>query len=375
MPLITIVLGTRPEAIKLAPIIKKFNEQSKIDVRLLLTGQHKEMVYQVLDIFEITAQKDLRIMTKNQTLTHITCETLSGLENDFKKYRPDLVIVQGDTSTAFTASLSAFYAKIPVAHVEAGLRTKNKLNPYPEEINRRLITQIADLHFAPTELAKLNLNKAGIQENIFVTGNTVIDSLLSISHSVKYPVIKNLDWNNKKNILVTVHRRENWGNNLKNIAKALKMLATQRNDICIIIPMHKNKLVREILEDEISNEVNIFLIEPLNYDELIGAIKASTFVMTDSGGLQEEVPTLGKPVLVLRDNTERPEAITAGTAKLIGTNTETIIKEVNILLDNENIYEKMAKALNPFGDGKSSERILDHCLDFLNKKTNHSKKN
>lgn len=375
MRLVTIILGTRPEAIKLAPVIKIFENCPHLDTRLILTGQHKEMVYQVLNIFKISPQKDLGLMAKNQTLTHITFETLSGLESDFNQYKPDLVIVQGDTSTAFAASLAAFYAKIPVAHVEAGLRTESKLNPYPEEINRRLISQIADLHFAPTEIAKLNLNKSGIKNNIFITGNTVIDALLSISNNVKAPLIKNLDWSNKKIILVTVHRRENWGDNLLNISIAIKKLAQKREDICFLIPMHKNKVVRQILEKELSKIINVFLIEPLNYDEQIGAIKGSNFVMTDSGGLQEEVPTLGKPILVLRDNTERPEAITAGTAKLIGTKTENIIREVNVLLNNKIEYEKMSKSVNPFGDGKSSSRILDHCLNFIFKKVNQNKLN
>ncbi len=365
---VTFILGTRPEAIKLAPVILKFIKSKKFNIRIILTGQHNEMVYQILNLFSISANNDLKLMSPNQTLTHITCASLNGLEKDFKIRRPDLVIVQGDTSTSFSGALAAFYSKISIAHIEAGLRTKNKFSPYPEEINRRLTSQLADLHFAPTKLAQDNLKKSGITKNVFLTGNTVIDALLKIAVNAKTPNIKNLNWNANKVILVTVHRRENWGKNLENITLAIKKLAKDRSDICFLIPMHRNKIVREKISSNLSDEENVFLTEPLNYDQLIGSIKKCYLVMTDSGGLQEEVPTFGKPVLILRDNTEREEAITAGIAKLIGSKTETIIDEVLLLLENINIYNKMAKSINPFGDGKSSGRILFHCLEYLEKK-------
>ena len=366
MPLITIIIGTRPEAIKLAPVIKTFSNSRNFNVRILLTGQHQQMVYQVLDLFNIKANYDLELMTQDQTLTHITCSSLLGLEKDFKSKKPDLVFVQGDTSSAFSGCLAAFYNKIPIAHVEAGLRTEDKSNPFPEEVNRRLISQIADLHFAPTEKAKLNLINTGIKENIFVTGNTVIDALMSISDNVKLPKINNLNWGSGKVILVTVHRRENWGINLENIVTAIQKIAQEINDIYFLIPMHKNKKVRSKFKSKLRKEKNIFLIEPLDYNHQIAAIKGSYFVITDSGGIQEEAPSLGKPVLILRSNTEREEAIIAGAAKLIGTRTETIIKSVNELINDKKLYRRMSKAINPFGDGKASERILEHSLQYLN---------
>ena len=368
MPLITIIIGTRPEAIKLAPVIKAFSNSKNFNVRIVLTGQHQEMVYQVLDLFNINANYDLKLMSHDQTLTHITCSSLIGLEEDFKNKKPDLVFIQGDTSSAFSGCLAAFYNKIPIAHVEAGLRTDDKSNPFPEEVNRRLISQIADLHFAPTEKAKLNLINSGIKENIFVTGNTVIDALMSISDNVKLPKINNLNWGTGKIILVTVHRRENWGINLDNIVMAIQQIAQEVKDIYFIIPMHKNKKVRSIFKSKLRNEKNIFLIEPLNYDQQIAAIKGSYLVMTDSGGIQEEVPSLGKPVLILRSNTEREEAIVAGAAKLIGTRTETIIRSVKELINDKKLYERMSKSINPFGDGKACERILEHSLQYLNSK-------
>ena len=362
---VTIILGTRPEAIKLSPVIKKFSNHKKLELRIISTGQHQEMVYQVLNLFNINIHKDLKLMSPNQSLTHITCETLSGLMLEFAENKPNLVVVQGDTTTAFAASLAAFYCKIPVAHIEAGLRTNDKVNPYPEELNRRLISQISDLHFTPTPQAKSNLNISGITKNVFITGNTVIDALLEISRNAIFPEISKIFPKNKKIILATVHRRENWGENLKKISIAIKNLANERQDIVFILPMHKNKTVRKTLEAFLTKEKNIFLTEPFGYDELIAIIKNSSLFLTDSGGLQEEVPSLGKPVLVLRKNTERPEAIEAGTAKLIGTETNKIIQEVNNLLDNKKEYEKMAKSINPFGDGNASKRILDHCLEFL----------
>ena len=367
MTLISIILGTRPEAIKLAPVILKFSESKYFDVRIISTGQHKEMVYQILELFKIKTDLDLNLMSEKQSLTHITVETINGLERDFEKYYPDLVIIQGDTSTAFSAALAAFYRKIPVAHIEAGLRTSNKMNPYPEELNRRMISQIADLHFAPTKNASNNLKKEGIKKNVYVTGNTVIDSLLKIASSVKYPKITNLNWKDKKIILVTVHRRENWGKNLEEIIFAIKDLAKKREEISFLIPMHKNKIVRDKLIAGLSGIANIFLTDSLNYDELIGAIKNCHHVLTDSGGIQEEAPTFGKPVLILRDNTERQEALESGSAKLIGTKRINIFNEVNKILDDSNLYNKMSRSKNPFGDGNATIKIYNYCKKFLKK--------
>ena len=368
MTLISIILGTRPEAIKLAPVILKFSSSKDFDLRIISTGQHKEMVQQILKLFDIEPHTDLKLMSEKQTLTHITCKTINGLEKEFDKYYPDLVIVQGDTSTAFSAALAAFYRNIPVAHIEAGLRTSNKTNPFPEELNRRMITQIADLHFAPTKLASDNLKKEGIHKNVYITGNTVIDSLLKIASSVEHPKITNMDWENKKIILVTVHRRENWGRNLEEITFAIKDLAKKRKEVHFLIPMHKNKIVRDKIITELSGISNIFLTDSLNYDELVGAIKNCHHVLTDSGGIQEEAPTFGKPVLILRNNTERQEALNSGAAKLIGTKRMNIFNEVNKILDDTNLYNKMSKSINPFGDGNATEKIYNYCEKFLKKK-------
>tara|TARA_B100000242_G_scaffold136667_1_gene97103 strand:+ start:374 stop:1504 length:1131 start_codon:yes stop_codon:yes gene_type:complete len=368
MTLISIILGTRPEAIKLAPVILKFSSSKDFDLRIISTGQHKEMVQQILKLFDIKPHTDLKLMTEKQTLTHITCKTINGLEKEFDKYYPNLVIVQGDTSTAFSAALAAFYRNIPVAHIEAGLRTSNKINPFPEELNRRMITQIADLHFAPTKLASDNLKKEGIQKNVYITGNTVIDSLLKIASSVEHPKITNMDWENKKIILVTVHRRENWGRNLEEITFAIKDIAKKRKEVNFLIPMHKNKIVRDKIIKELSGISNIFLTDSLNYDELVGAIKNCHHVLTDSGGIQEEAPTFGKPVLILRNTTERQEALNSGAAKLIGTKRMNIFNEVNKILDDTNLYNKMSKSINPFGDGHATEKIYNYCEKFLKEK-------
>ena len=375
MTLISIILGTRPEAIKLAPVILKFSSSKDFDLRIISTGQHKEMVHQILKLFDIEPHTDLKLMSEKQTLTHITCKTINGLEKEFDKYYPDLVIVQGDTSTAFSAALAAFYRKIPVAHIEAGLRTSNKINPFPEELNRRMITQIADLHFAPTKLSSDNLKKEGIHKNVYITGNTVIDSLLKIASSVEHPKITNLDWENKKIILVTVHRRENWGLNLEEITFAIKDLAKKRKEVHFLIPMHKNKIVRDKIITELSGISNIFLTDSLNYDELVGAIKNCHHILTDSGGIQEEAPTFGKPVLILRNNTERQEALNSGAAKLIGTKRINIFNEVNKILDDSNLYSKMSESINPFGDGNATEKIYKYCEIFLKTKKNFKSQN
>ena len=363
---ICITLGTRPEAIKLAPVIQSFQEAEDFDTKVVLTGQHREMVAQVMNLFELTANVDLDIMQPKQTLNDITCRSLQGLEKLYQEIQPELVIVQGDTTTAFAAALAAFYQQIPIGHVEAGLRTNNIYNPFPEEANRRLISQIAQLHFAPTTLAVENLQNSDVTGEIHQTGNTVIDALLSVAEKNPACDVEGLDWQKKYRVLlVTVHRRENWGEPLQDIITGLKYILAKFPDVAILLPMHRNPTVREPLQQHLGNHERVFLTEPLDYQELVGAIQRSYLLLTDSGGLQEEAPSLGKPVLVLRETTERPEAVTAGTAKLIGTNSEQILSEASDLLSNEESYNQMAEAINPFGDGKASSRIVNISRKYL----------
>jgi len=362
---IYIILGTRPEAIKLAPVIEKFQQSSKFKTSVILTGQHREMVDQVMQLFNIKADQDLKIMQSKQTLSDITCKTLQGLEHLLQQERPDLVIVQGDTTTAFAAGLAAFYQKIPLGHVEAGLRTDNIYNPYPEEANRRLLSQITQLHFAPTQLALQNLQNSAVTGQIYQTGNTVIDALLTVAQKNPSCNINGLDWQKFRVLLATVHRRENWGSPLQDILNGFTKLLDQFEDIAILLPMHRNPTVREPIENALGGHPRVFLTEPLDYQELVGAIKGCYLLLTDSGGLQEEAPSLGKPVLVLRETTERPEAIQAGTAKLIGTNPDTIFENTSLLLNDVNIYQAMSNAINPFGDGQASSRILKIVETYL----------
>ena len=364
--LITFIIGTRPEAIKLAPVIKIFKESNKFRIRVLLSGQHSEMVSQVMSLFDVKYDKNLRLMKNDQSINYITQRVLDGLRYEFLENRPDLIFVQGDTTTAFAAALSAFYEMISVAHVEAGLRTGKLLDPYPEEANRRLISQIASLHFAPTNLAKKNLFDSGIKQNVFVTGNTIIDALQIMSQRLSPPQIDSLDLKNKDLILATVHRRENWGDDLINIAFGLKKIVENNQSVILLLPMHKNPKVRQPLKEILDNHSRIILAEPLEYDQLISVLKLCKFIITDSGGLQEEAPAFGKPVLVVRDTTERLEAIKAGCAKLIGTNKNKIYEESNILLNNPKKYFEMSKVENPFGNGDSSKKILKLTLQFLN---------
>tara|TARA_Y100000739_G_scaffold227161_1_gene236087 strand:- start:27 stop:1139 length:1113 start_codon:yes stop_codon:yes gene_type:complete len=363
--LITFIIGTRPEAIKLAPVIKIFKKSKKIKIRVLLSGQHSAMVKQVMDLFELEEDKNLNLMKNNQSLNYITQEVLNGMRSEFLENMPRLVFVQGDTSTAFAASLAAFYEKIPIAHVEAGLRTGKLLDPYPEEANRRLISQISTLHFAPTEMARNNLISAGIKENVIVTGNTIIDALQMVSKLSDPLEIDGVNIKNKNLILVTVHRRENWGLNLKNIAFGLRKIVENDSSTILLIPLHKNPKVRDPLQKLLEGKKRIILTEPLDYDKLISILKSCKFVITDSGGLQEEAPAFGKPVLVVRDTTERVEALEAGCAKLIGTEKDNIYKESMTLLNDPEKYSEMSKTKNPFGDGDSSEKILDETLKFL----------
>ncbi|TAE52253.1 MAG: UDP-N-acetylglucosamine 2-epimerase (non-hydrolyzing) [Nostocales cyanobacterium] len=362
---IGIVLGTRPEAIKLAPVIQVFQSSPDLEVQVILTGQHKEMVAQVMQLFHLNADHDLEIMQPKQSLNDITCRSLQGLETLFAQQKLDLVIVQGDTTTAFAAALAAFYQKIPVGHVEAGLRTDDLFNPYPEEANRRLISQITQLHFAPTTLAVENLRASGVLGEVHLTGNTVIDALLTVAATNPPCDIPGLKWGEYRTILATVHRRENWGEPLEAIAKGFLQILDKFPDTALLLPLHKNPTVREPLQQLLGQHPRIFLTEPLDYAELVGAIGRSHLLLTDSGGLQEEAPSLGKPVLVLRDTTERPEAVTAGTAKLIGTQTENIVNAAIELLSNSQAYTKMANAINPFGDGKAAQRILEIVKNYL----------
>ena len=374
---ILLIFGTRPEAIKFAPLYQEFNKNSNFfDVKVCITAQHRQMLDQVLNFFGIKPDYDLNLMKNNQSLFDITTGVLRGLEKVLKDYKPDLVFVQGDTTYAFVGALSAFYMKIKVAHLEAGLRSYNKYAPFPEEINRVLIGHLADYHFAPTIKAKENLQKEGVKENVWVVGNTVIDALfwgleiieknINLKKEIESFFERFLDSNEDKVILVTGHRRESFGEGFENICKALKEIAIQFPEIKIIYPVHLNPNVREPVNRILNGIANIYLIEPLEYPYLIWLMSKSYLVLTDSGGIQEEAPSLGKPVLVMRDVTERIEGIEAGTAKLVGTKKETIFKAVQSLIENQSEYQKMSKAVNPYGDGLASKRIVDIIRDNIN---------
>ena len=366
------IFGTRPEAIKMAPLVDLFKKQSSIETKVCVTAQHREMLDQVLDFFQITADHDLNLMQPNQTLFDITAKGLKGLEQVLEVEKPDLVFVQGDTTTCFIGALAAFYKQCRVVHIEAGLRSFDKYSPFPEEINRSLTGKMADYHFAPTPKAQENLLREGVQENIFVVGNTVIDALF-----LGLDIIKNNDSHqvpafskkinfDKKVILVTGHRRESFGKPFENIANAIATIAHHHPEVEIVYPVHLNPNVRKVVNQFLSDIDNIHLIEPLNYPDLIWLMNKSYLVLTDSGGIQEEAPALGKPVLVMRTVTERTEGIDAGTAKLVGTNQELIIAETNRLLTDEAYYTSMSQAVNPYGDGTTSQQILDIILEKEN---------
>ena len=364
------VFGTRPEAIKLAPVLKELQKFSEIESRVCVTAQHREMLDQVLKIFEIVPDYDLNLMRPNQSLYQLTADALIALEAVMRTERPDVVITQGDTTTTFVASLSAYYAQIPVARVEAGLRTHNKYSPFPEEINRLLADHLADVHFAPTARAKENLLREGIpSEKIFVTGNTVIDALQQIWARVKdrdpreqLPIPKEIfsqiEHKGKKLILVTGHRRESFGPEFESICLGLKKIAQSYPDVVLIYPVHLNPNVRAPVQKILQDQERIFLIEPLDYEQFVWLMGRAYLILTDSGGIQEEAPALGVPVLVMRKVTERPEAIEAGTAKLVGTDSENIFREAARLLEDRDAYEQMARAVNPFGDGHAAARIV-----------------
>lgn len=362
-----IVVGTRPEAIKMAPIIREFQARKDIfDLTILNTAQHREIVDQVFSIYNVKPDIDLNIMEDNQSLSTIFTKSVKALEGVFHRQRPHVLLIEGDTSTVFVASLIAFYNKIDVAHVEAGLRTFDIYNPFPEEINRRITSMISTIHFAPTEWAKNNLLKEGYpEESIFVTGNPVVDSLLralETEYRFKREPLNTIDYNSCKVILVTAHRRENHGEPLINICKAILRLTESDKDLVFIYPVHPNPNVQTTVRALLAAKKRIFLIDPLDYLSFAHLMNRSYLILTDSGGIQEEAPSLGKPVLVLRKTTERPEAQDAGTAVIVGTETGRIIDEVTSLLRDKNKYSKMVVSENPFGDGKASKRIVDIIL-------------
>lgn len=360
------VFGTRPEAIKMAPLIKEFQKYpNNFEVKVCITAQHRKMLDQVLDFFGIIPDYDLDIMKQNQTLVDITINVLNELSKVLDIIKPDLIFVQGDTTTAFVSALAGFYKKIKIAHLEAGLRSGNKYSPFPEEINRTLIGHLSNYHFAPTQNAKKNLLNEGLKENLFVVGNTVVDALFfGLNIIKKEGEEKYIDYFSfidisKKIVLVTGHRRESFGNPFENICYSLRELTDRFKDIEIVYPLHPNPNIQEPVNRILKNRTNIHLTEPLEYPYLLWLMSKCYLVLTDSGGIQEEAPSLGKPVLVMRDVTERTEGIEAGTAKLVGTNKETIIKETSLLLTNKEEYGRMAKSVNPYGDGKSSRRIVE----------------
>lgn len=362
------VFGTRPEAIKMAPLVLELKKyQDEIESIVTVTAQHRQMLDQVLDVFNIKPEFDLNIMEDRQTLVDITTRVLEGLNDVMKKVKPDLVLVHGDTSTTFVASLAAFYNQIPVGHVEAGLRTWNKFSPFPEEMNRQLTGIIADLHFAPTKKAQQNLlNENKRADSIFVTGNTAIDALsTTVSSDYSHPILDKIGQD--KMILLTAHRRENLGEPMRHMFKAIKQIVVEHDDVQVVYPVHLNPLVREIASEILGEDSRIHLIDPLEVIDFHNFLSRAHIILTDSGGIQEEAPSLGVPVLVLRNTTERPEGIEAGTLKLAGTNQTNIYKLIKELLINHKEYDKMAKASNPYGDGHASERIVELILNHFRK--------
>ena len=379
MKKVLLVFGTRPEAIKMAPLVKKLQGDSMFQTIVCVTAQHREMLDQVLEIFDIKPDFDLNIMKQGQDLYDITSRVLLGLRDVLNETNPDFVLVHGDTTTSTAAALAAFYKQIPVIHVEAGLRTNNIYSPWPEEMNRRMTGRLATYHLAPTELGRQNLLKENVEnQNIIITGNTVIDALFWIVNKIKDNTeladalqknIKNVGYdvdritNERKLVLITGHRRENFGGGFKNICNAIRALSIKYPDVDFVYPMHLNPNVRkpisEIFGQGTEKLSNTFFIEPLDYLNFVFLMEKADIILTDSGGIQEEAPSLGKPVLVMRDNTERPEALEAGTVKLVGTDYDKIVEEVSQLIENEDSYNKMSRAVNPYGDGSACERIID----------------
>ncbi|MGR5981362.1 non-hydrolyzing UDP-N-acetylglucosamine 2-epimerase [Bacillus cereus] len=362
------IFGTRPEAIKMAPLVLELQKHpEKIESIVTVTAQHRQMLDQVLSIFGITPDFDLNIMKDRQTLIDITTRGLEGLDKVMKEAKPDIVLVHGDTTTTFIASLAAFYNQIPVGHVEAGLRTWDKYSPYPEEMNRQLTGVMADLHFSPTAKSATNLQKENKDESrIFITGNTAIDALkTTVKETYSHPVLEKLG--NDRLVLMTAHRRENLGEPMRNMFRAIKRLVDKHEDVQVVYPVHMNPVVRETANDILGDHGRIHLIEPLDVIDFHNVAARSYLMLTDSGGVQEEAPSLGVPVLVLRDTTERPEGIEAGTLKLAGTDEETIFSLADELLSDKEAHDKMSKASNPYGDGRASERIVEAILQYFNK--------
>ena len=360
------VFGTRPEAIKMAPVVLELQKHAdRIQTIVAVTAQHRQMLDQVLDLFQITPDYDLDIMSQGQTLYDITTKSLMGLKDVLAKEKPDLVLVHGDTTTTFAGALASYYQQVPVGHVEAGLRTGDIYSPFPEEMNRKLTGAIAAIHFAPTATAKANLLKENVNpSHIYVTGNTVIDALMTtVAGDYDFgDDLKDVDFQNHRVILLTTHRRENLGEPMRHIYKALRRLIEEIPDTEIVFPVHRNPLVRKVVEEELAGVDRIHLIDPMEYEPFANLMSLSSLVLTDSGGIQEEAPSLGKPVLVLRNTTERPEAVEAGTVRLIGTDKDVVYAETKRLLTDQAAYDAMSNAVNPYGDGKASQRIVQAIL-------------
>lgn len=361
------VIGTRPEAIKMCPLIKEMEKNTSIQSVVCLTGQHREMLNQVIDIFKTNVNYNLDIMQPRQSLTMITSCILQKIESVYINEKPDLVLVHGDTTTSFVAALAAFYQKIPIGHVEAGLRTYDKYSPFPEEMNRTLTSKIAELHFAPTRNNCENLIKEGIKKDIYITGNTVIDAFSTTvkkNYIFKNSKLNDILADEKKVVLITAHRRENVEYGLKNICLAIKEISYAYPNLNFVYPVHPNPMVRNIVNEYLGGITNVYLLEPIDVEDMHNLLSRSYLVLTDSGGLQEEAPHFGIPVLVLRNETERPEAVKAGTVKVVGTNENNIVNEVKKLLEDSQEYKKMSKAINPYGDGNASQRIVRHILEW-----------
>ena len=363
------IFGTRPEAIKMAPLVKELEKRENIESIVCVTAQHREMLDQVLETFDIKPDYDLNIMKQGQTLGDVTTRALTGLEDVIKEAKPDIVLVHGDTTTTFAGALAAFYNQVAIGHVEAGLRTDNKYSPYPEEMNRQMVDRLSDMYFAPTEISKNNLLKENIDESkIYITGNTAIDAM-STTVDKDY-THKELEWikPGERMILLTAHRRENLGEPMRHIFRAIKRIVDEFDDVKVIYPIHMNPKVREVANEVFDGDDKVKLIEPLEVFDFHNFQNKSYIILTDSGGIQEEAPSLGKPVLVLRDTTERPEGISAGTLKLVGTDEDIIYEETKRLLTDSKEYERMSKASNPYGDGHASERIVDAIVEYFNEK-------
>ncbi len=371
---ISLIFGTRPEAIKLCPLIRRFREEKLFEINVCVTGQHRQMLDQILSVFDISPDVDLNLMQPRQSLGSFTARAIKAIDNYLVDYKPDLVVVQGDTTTTFCASLAAFYSRIPVAHVEAGLRTGDKSSPFPEELNRVLTTHLSDYHFVPTLLARDNLiNENVAEERIFVSGNTVIDALLWAVKNVREKALpipglpKALlnGHSGKRMVLITGHRRENFGPGFESICRAILKLSCRFADVSFVYPVHMNPNVMEPVYRLLGNKENIHLIDPLDYLPFVRLMDRCYLVLTDSGGVQEEAPSLGKPVLVMRNTTERPEGVEAGTAKLVGTDCDTIVRNTSALLEDQMAYESMSKTINPYGDGNACAKIVRICSKIL----------